>query len=299
MADYWSSNPIAALRQRPLPALAQQLGYRQDPVDPRRWKRPQSILSINGLRFYDHLADQGGGGAIDLVIHARHCSFQEACRFLESRSPSRPLPSAPSQTLSIPEDCPTNWPPVLQHLTRERGLSANLLQRCRQLHLIRADQRGNAVFVCTNDRRIPTGAEITGMLQRADGRRFRSMAARSRKTEGSFWLPVSTEPPRTAILTESAIDALSACSLPWLRQPRTVFLSTAGVTSRLPKWLQVWQLDQVLCAFDADETGDRCAAKLMANYPLVKRLRPQDGKDWNEILQQLAAEKQPAAPLES
>ena len=99
MADYWSSNQIAALRQRPLPALAQQLGYRQDPVDPRRWKRPPSILSINGRRFYDHLADQGGGGAIDLVIHARHCSFQEACRFLAGRSQPSPFPSAASKTL--------------------------------------------------------------------------------------------------------------------------------------------------------------------------------------------------------
>ena len=213
MADQRSSADLASLRQLPLPDLARQLGYGQDPHDRRRWKRPGSILSLNGQRFYNHLAGQGGGDAIDLVKHARHCSFREACQFLETfdRRPSLSSPTPP--TLSLPEDCPANWPLVRQRPAADRRLSPRLLQGCRQRRLIRADRRVNAVFLCTDAQRRVTGAEITGTLVRPDGSRFRMMAARSRKSAGSFWLPVSVSPPQTVILTESAIDALSASSL--------------------------------------------------------------------------------------
>ncbi len=296
MADQRSSADLASLRQLPLPNLVRQLGYGQDPHDRRRWKRPGSILSLNGQRFYDHLAGQGGGGAIDLVKHARHGSFREACQFLETfvRRPSLSSPTPP--TLSLPEDCPANWPLVRQRLAADRCLSPRLLQSCRERRLIRADRRVNAVFPCTDAQRRVTGAEITGTLVRPDSSRFRMMAARSRKSAGSFWLPVSLAPPQTVILTESAIDALSAWSLPWLHRPHTVFLSTAGVATRLPDWLHGWKLQQIFGAFDADEPGDHSAAKLIANHPRVIRLRPQGGKDWNDLLKHHAAKNQ-ASPF--
>ena len=65
---------LALLRQLPLNPLAIWLSYRQDPEDPRRWKRDDSILSINHGKIFDHLPHTGGYGAIDLVAHARSCS---------------------------------------------------------------------------------------------------------------------------------------------------------------------------------------------------------------------------------
>ena len=67
------------LRQLPLQQVARRLGYRRDPRNRQRWKRAGSVLSIRGQRFFDHCADRGGGGAIDLVLHARPCSFLQ-CR---------------------------------------------------------------------------------------------------------------------------------------------------------------------------------------------------------------------------
>ncbi len=112
-------------------------------------------------------------------------------------------------------------------------------------------------------------------MVRPGSSRFRMMAALSRKTPGTFWLPVSTFPPRTVILTESANDALSAWSLPWLRRPNPGFLSNVGITTRHPEWLRAWKLQHVSWAFDAVEPGDHCAAKLMANHPRIIRLKLQ------------------------
>ena len=57
------------VRSRPLTEAAPLLGYKQDRTDRCRWRRDGSMLSINGPKFYNHIAGCGGGGAIDLFIH--------------------------------------------------------------------------------------------------------------------------------------------------------------------------------------------------------------------------------------
>ena len=54
--------------------LAPLLGYRQDTVDRSRWRRKGSVVNVKGAKFFDHLQGSGGGGAIDLVVHARGCT---------------------------------------------------------------------------------------------------------------------------------------------------------------------------------------------------------------------------------
>ena len=61
---------VATARSLPLDRVATALGCRRDVTDKARWKRPGSVLSINGEKFFDHLAGTGGGGAISLVMHA-------------------------------------------------------------------------------------------------------------------------------------------------------------------------------------------------------------------------------------
>ena len=46
--------PLDQLRALPLEPLAERLGYRRDPRNRRRWKRPGSVLAIDGERFFDH-----------------------------------------------------------------------------------------------------------------------------------------------------------------------------------------------------------------------------------------------------
>lgn len=75
------------------------------------------------------------------------------------------------------------------------------------------------------------------------------------------------------LIIESAINALSAWLLPLSRKPDFI-LSTAGATASLPPWLQNDRVRTILCVYDADPTGDRCAATLEAD-PRVLRMRPE------------------------
>ena len=50
------------LRGYPLEAVTSALGYRRDPADAARWRRPGSVVSINRFMFYDHLRGEGEAG---------------------------------------------------------------------------------------------------------------------------------------------------------------------------------------------------------------------------------------------
>ncbi len=95
-AQLWRAR-AAAVRHSPLKPLAAQLGYHKDPLNRARWKRPGSVLSITGSKFFDHCCGQGGGGAIDLVMHAQGCCFTQAVRWLEGHPgpPPGSLPDGP------------------------------------------------------------------------------------------------------------------------------------------------------------------------------------------------------------
>lgn len=84
------------------------------------------------------------------------------------------------------------------------------------------------------------------------------------------------------ILTEAPMDALSlhACGYP------AVAFCGSGMK---PKWVDVrCSFKTVYLAFDADEVGDKAAEewtkRLMPFTRQVVRLRPDGGKDWNELL---------------
>ena len=281
MIRRWDDRRLDEIRSQPLEPLAERLGYRRDPRDPRRWKRAGSVLSINGPRWFDHVAQSGGGGAIDLVMHARRCGFADAVAFLAG--------SAGTHELRIPPHREAAWPAVRRHLAEARGLPARCLDACRWRGLVAADARRNAVFACTDAGRNVIGAEIVGTVKAADGKRYRSMARGSRKSAGSFWLPVDRSGPHTVMLTESAIDALSAWCLDECRRPGTVILSTAGVARRVPEWAEAWTPKRILVAFDADQAGDEAAERIIREDRRASRMRPPDGhEDWNAVLKACA-----------
>ena len=281
------------VRDVPLAKLAVQLGYRPDPRNPARWKRPGSVLSITGDKFFDHHRDHGGGGAIDLVMHVRGCRFQAAVEFLERHAGlprPAPVPTSPNapdrrNRLRLPAPAERLWDPVRDFLTTARGLDPALLERCRQDGILYADSRRNAVFVCRDRHQHPVGAELVGTRPAPDGRSFKGMAPGSRKARGGFWLPANPDDLDVLLLVESAVDALSALRLlaPSL-PPDTLLASTAGIATTLPRWLQAFRAPRILCAYDADPAGDQAADALRRNAPHCSRLRPVGAKDWNDLL---------------
>lgn len=273
----WTREELHACRSQPLEPVAKRLGYRQHPADRAKWRRPGSILSINGSRFFDHHQGTGGAGAFDLVIHARNCSFAEAAAAL--------IPALPDPSLRIPNPCKRQWPAVRQRLHQLRAIPNPVLNACRQHGILHADRRQNAVFLCTDTRRQTTGAEILATQPETNGTTRKSMARGSRKANGGFWIPADQYPVKTVILVESALDVLAAWILIRTQHPASAFVSTAGTTNQCPKWIEAWNPRSILCAFDADHPGDQAAKRLQQNsQPRTRRLKPQGARDWCEIL---------------
>lgn len=280
-----------ALRALPLEAVAAALGYRRDPRDRTRWKRDGSVLSVTGERFFDHLRGVGGGGAIDLAIHARQCGFRDALRFLSGLghaghgTAAAQIRERPAE-LRLPPRVADNWPEVRDSLVRTRGIDPGALDDGHAAGLVYADARRNAVFVARDAGGRTTGAEIVG-TRRVEGRRgFKGMATGSRKTRGAFWLEAKGGEPASALLVESAVDALSVLTRPPPGPGHALVVSTAGVCTAVPQWLDAFGLTRIDCGFDADDAGDRAADALAQRDIRVWRLRPEGAKDWNAILQE-------------
>ncbi len=283
---------VATARSLPLDRVATALGYRRDVTDKARWKRPGSVLSITGEKFFDHLAGTGGGGAISLVMHAHGGGFRDAVAFLSERglrscSPRGRDGAAPPMSrrrLELPVRSQALWPEVRDHLVRERGIGEMLLQVCHARGLVCADRRRNAVFVSRDVSGAATGAEVVGL----GGAAFKGMAPGSRKESGGFWMALDAAPPERAVLVESAIDALSVLTLrsfPWTGSGGFAAVSAAGVATTVPRWLDGWRLRRILCGYDADPAGDAAAARLARSDPRVVRCRPAvEGEDWNDLL---------------
>ena len=283
-----ADEPVQTWRNLPLDRVAAALGYRKDPADRTRFKREGSVISINGEKFFDHLRGTGGGGAIDLVIHATGWRFPDALRFLaghQGRGKAAALKPAPRR-LRLPKPSHRAWPRVRDALVGQRALRANVLDACQRRGLLYADDRLNAVFICRNASANPTGAEILATTPQAGTRRFRGMAPGSRKARGGFWLPCDRNHTAVVILTESAVDALCARSLRIepTREHGAGVASTAGIAHSVPPWIEHWKPKRIICAYDADSAGDSAADRLALNDPRVIRLRPRGAKDWNEIL---------------
>ncbi len=175
----------------------------------------------------------------------------------------------------------------LEHrgLDRMRAYGADGFARVVALGLLYDDDRLNALFVCRNASGQPAGAEILGIAPRADRKPFRGMASGSRKARSGFWLPCDRSPPVPIILTESAVDAISARSLSIVgtRENGAAVVSTAGVVSAVPPWIEGRKPKKIVCAYDADSAGNAAAGRLVANDPRVIKMRPASAKDWNDM----------------
>lgn len=74
---------LAHLRQVNLGTVMTALGGQLDREDWRKWHLGDEVISIHGDQFYSHTCQQGGCGAIELVLHAHPgYGFKEAVVYL-------------------------------------------------------------------------------------------------------------------------------------------------------------------------------------------------------------------------
>jgi hypothetical protein len=263
----------------PLESVLRRSGAHPDASDRHKWHTSQGVLSVTGAKFMNWNRAQGGGGAIDLVMHLHQLSFGQALQWLDQSFPGpfrpQPQPPPPQGTLVLPPSDPAQLWRVRQYLVRQRRLPSALVESLIQSGTLYADHRANAVFLLLGKDQQPVGAELRGTTPRP----WRGLAPGSQKDLGFFAVP--SDPLPALILVESAIDAISCFAL----HPGHRCLSTAGARPN-PHWLAtlINQGYSVQCGFDADPVGDTMARALIALHPTVQRLRPPQ-HDWNDVLQ--------------
>jgi Plasmid recombination enzyme/Protein of unknown function (DUF3991) len=317
---------VALLREVELPRVMTALGATRDERDDSKWHLAGEVISVNGQKFYNHDRQQGGGGAIDLVMHAQGYTFKEAVAWLRDEvgreeAVAAVVTTAAAQAQEIadreprppfrePEPQPSRWPQVRRHLIERCSLPRSFVDSLHDQGKVYADRRNNAVFLRTNDRGEVTGAHLIGTWE---GNPFAGVAAGTRKNEGWFQVTVrgqqsAEEAPPTLIIAGSPVDAVAVLEIHRLAQegrecgPVTVIaVDSAGGLPHQAIREALQRGGVVRVAVDNDPSGDRIWRQVHEQYPdpvTVVRDRPTLG-DWTDVLreqQSQRAERERAAP---
>lgn len=292
------ADELRQIRAIPLESVLEGFGARRDPKDPKRnWRMGNSRITVTGDRFFDHNAERGGGGAVDLTLHLMghdikrppREAFRSAMQWLgageravhaaiakaqQSLSPvaSEPTPSA--QEPPVPDA--RRLSRVRFYLTRTRGIPEELVDATIRQGRLFADTKGNAVFRLVNAEGHEVGFEKRGTYDKP----YHGVYGE----KGLF--AVGSRHARVAAFVESAIEALSYKAL----RPEALVISTTGNAIELPQkvaqGLRARGLE-VVAAFNADKDGDRFAERFIERLGgVAKRDRPDEqlGKDWNLVL---------------
>ena len=241
-----------AVRSIPLETVLTAWGAQRDRRDRNQWRTDRGPLSVTGAKFFNWHLEEGGGGAIDLVMHLGKMDADAAIAWLQQHlgwasaaassasgvwQPS-PLSSScgdtPPRAFRLPRASRAQLERVRRYLTGPRRLAADILEPLIDAGRVYADPRGNAVFLMVAGKpNRPIGAELRGTGPRI----WHGLAPGTSRDAGYFW--VGTQGAQTVVLCESATDAISCYQLHWRwRQRHTacICISTAGVRSD-PPWL--------------------------------------------------------------
>ena len=145
-----------AVRGVPLESVLLFRGAGRDGRDRHKWHSERGPLSVTGPRFTNWHTRQGGGGAIDLVMHLAGIDCRAAVIWLEEH-----LATGQAAHASGEEAAPAEWRGLLRlpsrddrrldrvrrYLTARRHLAESLLEPLVASGKLYADRRGNAVFV--------------------------------------------------------------------------------------------------------------------------------------------------------
>ena len=246
-------------------------------------------IQIKGSQFRNHTLKFGRGGAIDLVMHLHNCDMQTAVATLSKEFGVDATASAvASRSVTVvngvvtdsnikpasmlPDDQPHNWSAVKKWLMESRNIPANILDFLRDKKLIRADDRGNAIFV----NQTTTGGEIRG--KGADFKGYRGK-------RGLFVIDRSSD--KTLFVVESGTDAMAVLALNPKRYGKIV--STGGDFGKVT----ITELKAfkdagytIFVGTDNDKSGDDKWLKLSTELELTyreSRILPV-GRDWQEDL---------------
>lgn len=290
--------------------LAEKLGFEQDKVDKKAYKRGDLKISIDEKtgRFNSFVnSDIHGRGSIDFVMKTENKDFKGAIEFLSSEyNASSDKPAKPAFLQREKQEEPELKPEpkileiptkskydqrTLDYLFFDRKVNLQTIKELQRTGRLYQDEKNNAIFVCRDINNKIRGAEVKGTTVK-----FKGMAKGSDRDKGAFFIYQAE--PKTLILTESAIDAISYKDL---KNPHnSIIASTSGVMPHDTKFMNAaikeYSIKSVKIAYDNDAVGQENAESLMADlekkYPDLKvEIEKSIKKDWNEDLQQRELER--------
>ena len=228
----------AIVRAVPLEAVLLFRGAARDGRDRRKWHTEQGPLSVSGPKFMNWQRGEGGGGAIDLVMHLAGVGFREALAWLEQHMAAVPAqgrePASPAASkegtvaengdvLRLPAPDERVLGRVRFYLTGCRGLAASLIESLIQAGRLYGDRRGNAVFVLVSGRRSGRSARSCGAPARGFGGEWRPAPARTWDTSGS----VPRVPGKSSSASPRSMPSVaSKCFLSGSASPPRAFAPT-------------------------------------------------------------------------
>ncbi len=302
----------AQVRAIDLPTVIERLGGQVDRYDAHKYRLDGEHISITGERFFNHDRQQGGGGAIDLVMHAAGYDYREAVAYLRDIHGAEAAVSAatwhgarqahddarqivehaerPAFRAPTPDE--GRWPQVRNYLVEQRALPAALVDDLHNRGTVYADQRANAVFIRQDADGQATGASLRGTMPGSD---FKGLALGSRRDEGHFSFTVGKPAPYAApqvYITESPIDAVSRAALVLRAGERGeyTFVSNDGHGDLPRRQIDAGLAHHALvhCGFDNDAGGATLWERVKEAYPraeaIVREKPPAGAKDWNDAL---------------
>ena len=230
-------------------------------------------------------SENRGGNNIQFVQKFMGLDFVSAVELLsdEKAVPSRVYDSiAPPKKREITLHESIDLSRTMQYLHDVRGLSIASLEKLTiEEKLSQEETTGNAVFKIFDENGLLVGAEKVGTS--ADVR-FKSF---DKGSANGYGFEMVIGEPKSTYFFESAIDAVSFADLhPEHRDYRLVPMAGVkpSVVTETMKRYAIPPENIYLCT-DNDKAGNDFAEKLIAQYPAMKRVRPNGAKDWNDILQ--------------
>ena len=295
----------ARLRDIPLQEVLESAGWDRDPDDKHQWIHPGGVasgrISLKEPKWYDHAAQHGAGGAIDLVMHLHEFTqpkdaigwlranfggdaTESAYRAAADRKAKAEVEDAPAYTL--PPESRQDRESVRTWLTETRRLASDLVDRLMAAGAFYAARNQgwvNAVFPFQKSQ----GAEIKGTQGDFSGNDRGS----SPRRDGWIWK--TGKKPSRLIVAESPLDAIAYHQLHPGKE--SVLASTAGARYAAPPWLNEMCRKNTsgidfIVAYDNDETGREAAAPMAQSIRGRVHLPDVEGADWSDMLPEPSAD---------
>lgn len=252
--------------------------------DPKKWKiRGIGNVAVTGQKWFNLESEEGGVGAVNLVIHAKSLSFPKAVAWLgekfgeavdsdEIKAAADSGSSAPKKFFAPPPKSDRKLARVKHYLKFTRKIPEDLIEMLVSQGRIYAadDKDATCVFMSEG---------IAELRSSFDGpEAIKKLVPGSKRNTGFMVLPDPELNERAVAITESSIDAMSYRAL----HPGRAAVSSAGANQVFPRSIAEDAVDRgfkVVAAFDADKAGDKASQALFNHFYLKLWLKHKAKKE--------------------